>query len=98
MILRLRAGVDWTPYVWVDVNQNHVIDANIDVAYINSGSRPCFQYLLSYNRTTQCGVFKSMASLQVTREPSGLSQSTTWTIPKTELNTGGTSVWLVVHG
>lgn len=93
--LRFRAPADWVQSAIVDVNQNHTLDPHVDVSYSNIETFPCFQYLLSEQSSTTCGAFRSSATLEVLDEP-GSWKSTTWFIPKVELNSGGSSVWLIV--
>jgi hypothetical protein len=95
VVLRFRARADWTQSARIDVNQNHTLDPHIDVSYSNTGSIPCFQYLLDQNTSTTCGAFRSSATVEVLEEP-GPWRSTTWTIPKVELSSSGDSVWLNV--
>ena len=102
LILRVRAWKSWHASLDFDVNQNHLLDPHIDVAYgfgyaPPGSNRPiCTEYLLSQTGTSFCGVFRSSAVEQTELEAGGWV-STTWTIPKIEVSPDNTSAWLAVE-
>jgi hypothetical protein len=93
--LSVRGDPAWSPSIDVDVNQNGVIDAEVDVAYGKiDDTQVCAQFVRAVDTYSPCGVFRSAARLRVVDEPA--ARSTVWTIPKAEL-TSTKSVWLMVH-
>lgn len=84
-----------SPVIYVDLNASGRIDKG-DTGYaLTHDDNPCTMFLLGGGATTPCGTFHSRSSLQV--KDGGESITYVWTIPKSELSTGGKSVPIVVR-
>jgi hypothetical protein len=71
--------------VRVDINENGLIDAKVDTYYGASHGSPCVGFLLSETGTTQCGGFRSGATLSVVDGRNQDQKQFIWIIPKSEL-------------
>src|ERR1035441_2202697 len=83
-----------TVMIDVDVNQNGDVDPNLDVSYgsYNSGGI-CAQYIRTPSASAECDQVRTAASVAVERD--GDAYRWAWSIPKTELNTGGADALVV---
>jgi hypothetical protein len=85
----------------VDVSRNGKIDKEIDVGYsvIARNTQICAIYLISEYATSVCGELKSPATLKISFEGSKNEDKPhpiyVFTIPKSELNQGGSKVDLI---
>jgi hypothetical protein len=95
LVVSLEAPFGWSPRIEVDVNQDGK-KGEPDVAYATAGAygRICTQHLLSENLSSICGTFHSNATLEL--KPLVGRTQFSWSIPKTEVTTDGTSVRLQI--